>query len=84
MINNAKGVASKGHVEGDSRTKDNVHNFVRRSNRMRNVPARFRNLYYLILVELWVEWGMGIMTVFPSLFMFFPLRYFSVGILFYH
>lgn len=43
MIKNAKGVASKGHVEGDSRTKDNVHNFVRRSNRMRNVPARFRN-----------------------------------------
>ena len=43
MIKNVEGVTSKGHVEGDPCRKDNVHNFVRRSNRMRNVPARFRN-----------------------------------------
>ena len=43
MIKNVEGVASKGHVEGDPSTKDNMHNSVRRSNRMRNVPARFRN-----------------------------------------
>ena len=43
MINNAKGVASKGHVEGDPSTKDNMYNSVRKSNRMRNVPACFKN-----------------------------------------
>ena len=72
MINNAKGVASKGHVEGDPSTKDNMYNSVRKSNRMRNVPACFKNQYYLILVELWVEWGVGIMAVSPPSLCFFP------------